>query len=85
MHRHIRAVEVIDRTLPSLAPIFDEMRDRLHALGVTKARYRHAVPLVEGARLEVCASPPIRALAEDYVRNRRHELGHHRDTGGLEL
>ena len=74
MNRHIRAVEVIDRTLPSLAPIFDEMRDRLHALGITKARYRHAVPLVEGARLEVSASPPIRALADDYVRNRRHEV-----------
>ena len=26
MNRHIRAVEVIDRTLPSLAPIFDELR-----------------------------------------------------------
>ena len=75
MNRHIRSVEVIDRTLPALAPLFDELRDRLRDdHGVTKARYRHAVPLVDGARLAVSASPPIRALADDYVRNRRHEV-----------
>ncbi len=51
------------------------MRDCLRAEhGVTKARYCHAVPLADGARLAVSASPPISALAEDYVRNRRHEL-----------
>jgi DNA-binding CsgD family transcriptional regulator len=74
MNRYIRAVEIIDRTLPSLAPIFDEMRDRLLELGVTKARYRHAVPLADGACLAVSASPAIKALADDYVRNRRHEV-----------
>jgi DNA-binding CsgD family transcriptional regulator len=75
MNRYIRSVEMIDRTLPALAPLFDEMRDRLRdEHGVTKARYNHAVPLAVGARLAVSASPPIRALAEDYIRNRRHEL-----------
>jgi hypothetical protein len=75
MNRFIRSVELIDRNLASLAPLFDEMRDRLRDdHGVTKARYSHAVPLADGARLAVSASPPIRALAEDYVRNRRYEL-----------
>ena len=75
MNHYIRSVEVIDRNLPALAPLFDEMRDRLRdEHGVTKARYCHAVPLADGARLAVSASPPIRALAEDYVRNRRHEV-----------
>lgn len=77
MNRYIRSVEVIDRTLPDLAPLFDEMRDRLRdEHGVTRARYYHAVPVADGARLSVSASPPIRALAEDYVRNRRHEVDH---------
>ncbi len=77
MNRYIRSVEVIDRTLPTLAPLFDEMHDRLRdAHGVTRARYFHAVPVAEGAQLAVSASPPIRALADDYVRNRRHEIDH---------
>ena len=75
MNHYIRSVEVIDRNRPALAPLFDEMRDRLRDdHGVTKARYCHAVPLADGARLAVSASPPIRTLAEDYVRNRRHEV-----------
>ena len=78
MNHYIRSVEAIDRNLPALAPLFDEMRDRLRdEHGVTKARYCHAVPLADGARLAVSASPPIRALAEDYVRNRRHEVDCH--------
>ena len=77
MNCYIRSVEVIDRTLPDLAPLFDEMRDRLHdEHGITRARYYHAVPVADGARLAVSASPPVRALAEDYVRNRRHEIDH---------
>jgi hypothetical protein len=75
MNRYIRSVEIIDRFLPGLSPLFDEMRDRLRDdHGVTKARYCHAVSLARGARLAVSASPPIRVLAEDYVLNRRHEL-----------
>jgi hypothetical protein len=77
MNCYIRSVEVIDRTLPDLAPLFDEMRDRLRdEHGITRARYYHAVPVADGARLAVSASPPIRALAEDYVHNRRHEIDH---------
>ena len=77
MNCYIRSVEVIDRNLPDLAPLFDEMRDRLRdEHGITRARYYHAVPVADGARLAVSASPPIRALAEDYVRNRRHEIDH---------
>lgn len=73
----IRSVDVIDRNLPELAPLFNEMRNRLRdEHGVTRARYYHAVPVSDGARLAVSASPPIRALAEDYVRNRRHEIDH---------
>jgi DNA-binding CsgD family transcriptional regulator len=75
MNHYIRSVEVIDRNRPALSPLFDEMRNRLRDdHGVTKARYCHAVPLADGARLAVSASPPIRTLAEDYVRNRRHEV-----------
>lgn len=75
MNRYIRSVEIIDRSLPGLSPLFDEMRDRLRDdHGVTKARYCHAVTLAGGAHLGVSASPPIRVLAEDYVLNRRHEL-----------
>ena len=77
MNCYIRSVEVIDRNLPDLAPLFDEMRDRLRdEHGITRARYYHAVPVADGARLAVSASPPIRALADDYVRNRRHEIDH---------
>ena len=75
MNRYIRSVEIIDRSLPDLSSLFDEMRDRLlDDHGITKARYCHAVSLAGSARLGVSASPPIRALAEDYVLNRRHEL-----------
>jgi DNA-binding CsgD family transcriptional regulator len=77
MNCYIRSVDVIDRTLPELAPLFDEMRDRLRdEHGVTRARYYHAVPVADDARRAVSASPPIRALADDYVRNRRHEIDH---------
>jgi DNA-binding CsgD family transcriptional regulator len=77
MNHYIRSVEVIDRNLPDLAPLFDEMRDRLHdEHGITRARYYHAVPVADGARLAVSASPRVRALADDYVRNRRHEIDH---------
>jgi hypothetical protein len=36
MNRYIRSVEIIDRNLPALAPLFDEMRDRLREITSVK-------------------------------------------------
>lgn len=73
--RHIRTSEVIDRNAPELVDLFDHLRDTLLGrYGVTKARYVHLAPSTAGLRLKVSASPALRALAVDFVENRRHEL-----------
>lgn len=73
--RHIRKSEVIDRNAPELVDLFDDLRDTLQGRhGVTKARYVHLAPSTAGLRLKVSASPALRALAVDFVENRRHEL-----------
>jgi hypothetical protein len=73
--RHIRKSEVIDRNAPELVDLFDHLRDTLQGRhGVTKARYVHLAPSTAGLRLKVSASPALRALATDFVENRRHEL-----------
>jgi hypothetical protein len=73
--RHIRKSEVIDRNAPELVDLFDHLRDTLLGRhGVTKARYVHLAPSTAGLRLKVSASPALRALAVDFVENRRHEL-----------